>query len=176
MPEDRADSEHRREGKVRPLGWLLRQGLEDSEDKPAAWNLVRALAVVGFVLFAATTTLEWLHLNFSKPFTFDTIDVRGSYAFPTHIEHDFVLLRRWLPREGKVGYLSEKPELLRFEMQQRLAPLLLDPNWSRNDLVLVDVPAPRDKAIVGSPNYQLVVNLTDAQSFAIGMRIYRRKP
>ena len=176
MPGEPVDTERKREDKVRPLRWLLSQGLEDSETKPAAWDLVRALAIIGFVLFAATTTLRWLYLNFSKPFTIESIEVRGAYTIPPHIAHDYSLLRRWLPREGRVGYLSEKPELLRLEMQQRLAPLLLDPNWSRDDLVLVDVPPRRDKAIVESPSYQLLGNLTDAQSFAIGMRIYRRKP
>jgi hypothetical protein len=156
--------------------WLLIAGLEGPGTKPAAWNLVRALALVGFVLFAATTSLGWLHLNFSKPFANETIDLRSTHTIPPHIEHDFALLQRWLPLEGKVGYLSEKPALLRFELQQRLAPLLLDSDWRKHDLVLVDLPGPKDKALVESPSYQLVVDLTEAQSFAIGMRIYRRKP
>lgn len=163
-------------GIVRPLVRFLTTDLEGPEAKPAAWHLVRALAIVGFVLFAATTSLAWLHLNFTKPFGSETIELRGAQSIPPHIEHDYALLQRWLPQEGKVGYLSGKSDLVRLDMQQRLAPLLLDSDWKKHDLVLVDFPIHQAKAILESASYQLVVDLTEAQSFAIGMRIYRRKP
>jgi hypothetical protein len=169
------DSEGQRDDKAGLLAWLLARGLE-GPTRPAAWDIVRAFALVGFVLFAAASGLAWLHLNITKPLKNETIRAGDIYAVSSPIEQDIALLRRWLPSEGKVGYLSEKPELQRLESRLRLAPLLLDYNWSKYDWVLVDYPVRQGQAVIESPSYELVAIPTDAKSFARGMRIYRKKP
>ena len=127
------------------------------------------MPLVGFILFAAIESLSWLHLNVTKPFKNESIDLRNTYASP--VEQDEALLLRWLPSQGKVGYLSEKQGLPRFESKLHLAPLLLDSNWTQYDWVLVDYPVRQGLAEIESPRYQLVVNLPDAKTFAKGMRI-----
>ena len=173
MPAPSVGTEAPREGKAGPIAWFLARGIEGPETKPTAWDLVRALALVAFVLFAAASSLAWLQLNITKPLKNELIRPRDTYAVSA-IEQDIALLRRWLPVEGKVGYLSEKPELQRYETRLHLAPLLLDYDWSKHDWVLVDYPVRRDQAIIESPSYQLVTDLAGAKSFARGMLIYRR--
>jgi hypothetical protein len=134
---------------------------------------VRALALVGFVVFAAISSLSWLQLSITKPHKHERINPRDAYDV-SPIEQDLALLHRWLPVEGKVGYLSDRPEQQRYESRLRLAPLLLDYNWSKHDWVLVDYPVGQGQAVIESPRYQLVTALTEAKSFARGMRIYRR--
>jgi hypothetical protein len=173
MPAPSVDSKRQPDGKAWLSARVLVRGLEIPTN-PATWDIVRALALVGFVLFAATSTLTWLHLNISKPLKNETIHPRDIYAV-SPIEQDIALLRRWLPAEGKVGYLSEKPLLQRYESRLRLAPLLLDDNWGKHDWVLVDYPALQGRTLIESPSYELVTILADAKSFAQGMRIYRKK-
>jgi hypothetical protein len=173
MPTSSVEAERQRQGKAGPLAWLLARGLEGPM-KLAAWDLVRALALVGFVLFALASSVAWLRLNITKPLKNEEIHARDIYSV-SPIEQDIDLLRRWLPMEGKVGYLSEKPDLQRYETRLRLAPLLLDYDWGKHDWVLVDYPVRQGQAIIESPSYQLVADLTDAKSFARGMRIYRRR-
>jgi hypothetical protein len=173
MSVQSVDSERQREGKAGLGVWILARGLE-GPTRPVAWDIVRVLALVGFVLFAATSNLGWLHLNITKPLKNETIHARDLYAV-SPIEQDIAFLRRWLPSEGKVGYLSEKPELQRYESRLRLAPLLLDYDWGKHDWVLVDYPVRQGQAVIESSSYELVAILTDAKSFARGMRIYRKK-
>lgn len=173
MPAPSVDSKRQRDGRAGFSAWVLARGLE-GPTTPETWDLVRALALVGFVIFAATSTLAWLHLGISKPLKNETIHPRNIYAV-SPIEQDIALLRRWLPAEGKVGYLSEKTLLKRYESRLRLAPLLLDDNWGKHDWVLVDYPASEGQALIESPSYELVTTLADAKSFARGMRIYRKK-
>lgn len=176
MPAKRVDT--RRQGAG--LAWLvarfLARGLEGPKaSRPTTWDLVRALALVGFVVFAAIESLSWLHLNITKQFKNESINVRSTYDV-SPVEQDVALLMRWLPSQGKVGYLSEKQGLPHFESKLRLAPLLLDSNWKQRDWVLVDYPVRQGLAEIQSPRYQLVAELPDAKAFARGMRIYKRKP
>ncbi len=168
--------ERQRKEMARLVARFLVRGLEGPEtSKPIVWNVVRALALVGFVVFAAVTDLTWLHLNITKPFKNEIINFYGSYA-NSPVEQDAALLLRWLPAQGKVGYLSDKQGLPRFEASLRLAPLLLDPSWTRHEWVLVDGPVRQGLALLESPRYRLVTDLRDAKAFARGMRIYRRRP
>jgi hypothetical protein len=175
MPAPSADSEPPRESKTGPVAWFVARGLEGPRNKPAAWDLVRALVLVGFVVFAAITSLTWLHLNITKPFKNEIVNLRNTYAV-TPVEQDVALLLRWLPSQGKVGYLSDKQGLPRFEANLRLAPLLLDSSWTRHEWVLVDGPVRQGLAELESPRYQLVTDLPEAKAFARGMRIYKRRP
>ena len=176
MPVKQIDTKRQRAGTAWLVVRFLMRGLEGPEtSKPVAWNVVRALALVGFVVFAAIESLSWLHLNVTKPFKSESIDLRNTYA-ASPVEQDEALLLRWLPSQGKVGYLSEKQGLPRFESQLRLAPLLLDSNWTRHDWVLVDYPVRQGLAEIESPRYQLVADLANAKTFARGMRIYKRRP
>jgi hypothetical protein len=164
-----------RPGEAGALARFLAKACDGAVAQPSAWAFVRALAVAGFVVFAAYTSIGWLHLNLTKPFKGERIDVRETFAVSA-AEQDVALLRRWLPMTGKIGYLSEKPDLPRFETRMRLAPLLLDYDWRKYDVVLVDYPVTHDRALIDSPSYQLVTDLSQARSFARGMRIYLRKP
>ena len=175
MSAELGDTPPRRAGAVRPFAWFLAKGLDGPEGRPGIWEFVRALALMGFVFFAAFTSFSWLQLNITKPFKQETIRPREIYA-SSPSEQDIALLRRWLPVEGKVGYLSERPLLQCYEERLRLAPLLLDNDWRKHDWVLVDFPVARDRALIESPSYRLVTDLPDAKAFARGMRINRRNP
>jgi hypothetical protein len=175
MSEELSEPEEKREGKVRPFAWFLAQGLRNSHAKPTAWDCVRVLALLGFVGFAASTHVRWLYLNITKPLGNEHINLHDTYGDSPN-ERDVALLRRWLPLEGKVGYLSERPIYRHFEARMHLAPLLLDFEWQKYDWVLVDYPVKRDRVLLESPSYQLVANLRNANAFARGMRIYKRMP
>ncbi len=176
MPARSEAKERQRDGMARLVARFLVRGLEGPEtSRPVAWNVVRALVLVVFVAFAAITSLTWLHLNITKPFKNEIINLRNTYAV-SPVEQDIALLLRWLPSQGKVGYLSDKQGLPRFEASLRLAPLLLDSSWTRHAWVLVDGPVRQGLAELESPRYRLVTDLRDAKSFAKGMRIYKRRP
>lgn len=175
MPAESVDTEHQRESKARPLIWFLARGLESPTSRPKAWDLVRALALVGFVFFAAASSFSWLRLSITTPLKHERINPRDAYDI-SPIEQDLALLRRWLPVEGKVGYLSDRPEGPRYELRYRLAPLLLDYNWAKHDWVLVDYPVGQGATLIGLSRYRLVTALPEAKSFARGMLIYRRNP
>lgn len=161
-------------GEVRELARYLGKRLGVMVIRHVAWSLVRGLAFVGFIVFAAATGLPWLHTAITKPFHGESISLRELYAVSA-TEHDIALLRQWLPTEGKVGYWSELPGFRLVNVRLHLAPLLLDPDWRKYDLVLVDYVAAQHRAAIGSPKYQLLADFPGARSFAGGMQIYRRK-
>jgi len=125
--------------------------------------------------FAAVTSLDFLHTGLTKPLHGEQVNLRDTYAV-TATDRDVALLRRWLPTEGKVGYLSSRPQFPRFQIRLWLSPLLLDDDWRKHDLLLLDLPSPRQLATVESSGYRLLTALPEANSFAMGMRVYRRSP
>jgi hypothetical protein len=131
--------------------------------------------MVGFLVFAAVTTLPWLHTAIRRPLTSERIVLRDLYAV-SPIEYDTTLLQRWLPVEGKVGYWSELPQFRLVGVRLRLAPLLLDPDWRKHELVLVDYVTAAHLPDLTLAGYHLVTATPGAQSFAGGMQIYRRSP
>lgn len=172
MSGEPAATEHQRAGQTSALVGLALRKIDGSA-VPSAWSLVRALASAGFLLFGALTSLAWLHLDWTTPFAGEHIELRETFAVSA-AEQDVALLERWLPTTGKIGYLSEKPPLARFEARMRLAPLLLDYAWQEHDLVLVDFPVKQGRPLIESASYQMLTALPEAKSFARGMRIYRR--
>jgi hypothetical protein len=130
------------------------------------FGLLRVLAAVAFVTFAGITSARWLGTAIQKPLNTERTSVRDTYAV-SPVEQDIALLRQWLPVEGKIGYWSELPPFRLGNVRLHLAPLLLDPDWRKYDLVL---------AAIESPSYQLLAGMVAAQSFARGMQIYRRNP
>ena len=165
----------KRTGQAGVLVRYLAGAFEGSTTKFWGWSAVRALAVLGFLLFAAFTSLGWLHVNITKPLKNEQVSLRDTYAI-SPAELDVALLRRWLPAAGKIGYLCEKPPLTCCETRMRLAPLLLDYDWQKYDVVLVDFPVAQGRALLESPSYGLVTALSEARAFARGKRIYRRNP
>jgi hypothetical protein len=160
-------------GDVRALARYVAKSLAIPEGKLVVWPLVRALAFVGFLVFGAATTLSWLRTAILRPLNTEEIKVRDVYGV-SPIERDIALLHRWLPTEGKVGYWSELPQFRMIGVRLRLAPLLLDPDWRKHELVLVDYVAPPNLPALASAGYRLWVTPPGAESFAGGMQIYRR--
>ena len=175
MSEETVNTSDAPAGKSEFLSRFVVQALEGSTTPYIAWDLARAALLVGFVYFAATTSLAWLDINIRRPLKNERIDLLGAIDI-TPVEKDLALLRPWLPAKGKIGYLSEKPELQRYKTRLWLAPLLLDYDWGKYDLVLVDYPVHKGLEILETPKYQMLANLNDGKSFAKGARIYKRLP
>jgi hypothetical protein len=148
------------------LGWRRRL---------SALDYLRALAVLGFLLFAFNTTAGWCKTHVFQPFRDGRMKGRDLYQVSA-IEKDLSLVRRSLPATGTVGYLSEKWEGRRYELRYLLAPLLLDFDWTKHELVLVDYPMGNRKSPQFLPNYRLITDFRGASSFARDMKLFRRKP
>jgi hypothetical protein len=137
------------------------------------WHGVRLLAAVAFLSLAATMSGSWLRLSIGTTLKGESIEIRSSYDVSA-IESDLRILRQYVPAEGMVGYLSNKPDLERRRTQLRVAPLLLAREWRPYDIVLVDYPIQRGLDVFETRNYRLAANLTEAQSFARGLLVYMR--
>ena len=135
---------------------------------------LRWIAVVAFFAFALASQLAWLHKALFQPFGSEGLDPRAAVD-TTALDDDVTLLRRYLPGEGKVGYLSNKKVAQQNVIQLRLAPLILDPTWQRYDRVLVDYPAQGERPLATSPFYRLLSDLPEARSFGQGLRLYERR-
>lgn len=138
-------------------------------------DYLRVLAVLGFLLFAFSTTAGWSKTHVIQPFRDGKLKSRDLYQVSA-IEKDISLVRRWLPVTGTVGYLSEKWYSRRFELRYFLAPLLLDFDWAKHEWVLVDYPMGNRNSPQFLPNYRLVTDFRGATSFARDMKLFQRKP
>ncbi len=136
---------------------------------------VRALAVLGFLLFAFNTTAGWWKAHVAQPFRSGQLSGRDLFQVSA-VERDISLVRRWLPVTGTVGYLSEKWEGRRYELRYFLAPLLLDLDWAKHEWVLVDYPIGNRKSPQFLPRYRLTTDFPGAASFARDMKLFQRKP
>jgi hypothetical protein len=136
---------------------------------------MRTLAALGFLLFAFSTTAGWWKTHVTQPFRDGRLNGRDLYQVSA-IEKDISVVRRWLPVTGTVGYLSGRWDSRHFELRYFLAPLLLDFDWTKHELVLVDYPMGNRNSPQFLPNYRLVTNFGGATSFARDMKLFRRQP
>jgi hypothetical protein len=133
------------------------------------WDWVRISAAMAVFAYAGMTGMTWLYLSIAQPLRSETLDLLPTYDTAA-TDADVALLRRHLPAEGVIGYLSRKPELERWHVRLRLAPLLLDYKWREHTFVLVQLPYQ-----LSPGRYELVDNLHGARSFAKDLRVYRKK-
>jgi hypothetical protein len=147
-------------GRLRPLSLL---------------DHLRALACLGFLLFAFSTTTRYWKTLVTQPFRDGKLRFGDLYQVSA-VEKDISLVRRWLPVTGTVGYLSQRWEGRHYELRYFLAPLLLDFNWTKHELVLVDYPMGNRNSPQFLPHYRLITDFRGASSFARDMKLFRRVP
>jgi hypothetical protein len=137
------------------------------------WDHARAAVLLGFIAFSAITLSAWLRICVTRPSKGVGLAL-GRTVVVTN-EHDIALVRAALPAT-KVGYLAESVSFRYFQVSYYLAPVVVDLDWQKNDLVLADNLTRKNHTLLASAGYQPISTLRGATSFARGLQIYQRRP